>query len=63
MTSTINLICFKCKHWKAFDTGCNAFDEIPDKVLLENKHDKKLKGQKLEKSKKKKFTMVLKKVI
>ncbi len=46
MTSTINLICFKCKHWKAFETGCNAFDEIPDQVLLENKHDKKLKGQK-----------------
>lgn len=45
MTSTRNLICFKCKHWKRHEMGCLAFDEIPDEILLSNSHSKPLKGQ------------------
>jgi len=48
MTETINLICYGCIHhnqpWEGI--GCKAFpDGIPDKILLENKHDKPLKEQ------------------
>ena len=41
---TIDLICFKCKHWGSF--GCKAFPEgIPNEILMENEHSKPLPGQ------------------
>jgi hypothetical protein len=47
MTTTINLICFKCKHFREIEGGCDAFpDDIPDEILTTNKHDKPLKEQK-----------------
>lgn len=47
MTDTLNLICFECKHFNEFGGGCKAFGEnIPDKILLENEHDKPLPEQK-----------------
>ncbi|WP_179320362.1 cytoplasmic protein [Winogradskyella helgolandensis] len=47
MTSVIDLICFKCKHWHEFDDGCKAFPEgIPDSILIRNKHAKPIKNQK-----------------
>ncbi len=46
MTSTINLICFKCKHYLDYAEGCRAFPEgIPDKILRTNQHNKPLKVQ------------------
>jgi hypothetical protein len=46
MTSTIDLICFKCKHWLELKGGCNAFpDGIPDLILLNNKHSKPIENQ------------------
>ena len=44
----VNLICFKCKHFKRFEIGCNAFPNgIPDEITSgNNKHSKPLKGQK-----------------
>jgi hypothetical protein len=46
MSSTKNLICFNCKHWKDVG-GCVAFPEgIPDEILISNKHDKPLDDQK-----------------
>lgn len=44
----VNLICFKCKHFKRFEGGCNAFPEgIPDEIDLDvNKHSKPLAFQK-----------------
>lgn len=45
MTTTRNLICFKCKHFTPLEGGCKAFDDIPNKILLENDHSKPLKGQ------------------
>lgn len=30
----INLICFRCKHFRNIDGGCDAFgDDIPDEIL------------------------------
>lgn len=47
MTETIDLICFNCVHFRRIAGGCDAFpDEIPDEILLSNKHDKPIKGQK-----------------
>ena len=44
MTETIDLICFKCKHWSLI--GCAAFPEgVPDEILLTNVHDKPLPEQ------------------
>lgn len=45
--TTKRLICFDCANWDRFD-GCRAFadGEIPDEILLKNKHDKPIKGQK-----------------
>lgn len=45
MTTTKNLICNKCKHRRELGTGCEAFDDIPNEILLNNKHDKPLPGQ------------------
>lgn len=46
MTDTIDLICFKCKHFKPFEGGCEAFPNgIPDVILQENKHNEPLEGQ------------------
>ena len=46
MTETINLICFKCKHFREIKRGCDAFpDGIPDKILTSNEHSKPLKVQ------------------
>jgi len=44
MTDTIDLICFKCKHFRRFEGGCEAFPEgIPDEVLIPNRHDEPLR--------------------
>lgn len=42
------LICFKCKYYNAFKSGCKAFPKgIPDEITSgQNKHRKPLKGQK-----------------
>lgn len=49
MTDTINLICFKCKHFRPVKGGCKAFpDGIPDSILQSNSHSKPIKGQKNE---------------
>jgi hypothetical protein len=46
MTDTIQLICRDCVHFRPFSGGCDAFpDEIPDQILLSNKHDKPIKDQ------------------
>lgn len=46
MTTTRELICFKCKHYRLFDGGCDAFpDGIPDQILLTNKHSKPIPNQ------------------
>ena len=43
----VNLICFRCKHFKQFESGCDAFDEIPDEITSgQNEHSKPLKEQK-----------------
>jgi hypothetical protein len=45
MTTTIDLICHRCKHWAPI-TGCVAFpDGIPDEILVTNKHNKPLPKQ------------------
>ncbi len=43
----IELICSKCKHFRRFDGGCDAFpDGIPDEITSgENNHSEPLKGQ------------------
>ena len=42
-----NLICFKCKHFKRFGVGCDAFpDGIPDEITTgTNNHSKPLPKQ------------------
>jgi hypothetical protein len=42
-----DLICFKCKHIRPFEGGCDAFpDGIPEEVTSgENEHGKPLEGQ------------------
>lgn len=46
MTTTIDLICFKCKHTNPYMAGCFAFPEgIPDEILLTNEHSKPLPEQ------------------
>jgi hypothetical protein len=44
---TINLVCFKCKHFRRFKFGCNAFpDGIPEEITIgANKHSKPLPKQ------------------
>jgi len=49
MSETIGLICFDCKHFRKFEGGCDAFpdiDGIPQQILIDNKHDKPIEGQK-----------------
>lgn len=43
----IDLICFRCKHFREIEGGCNAFPEgIPDEITSgENEHSKPLKDQ------------------
>ena len=45
-----DLICFKCKHFRHFEGGCDAFPEgIPDEITSgENEHSTPLKDQKNE---------------
>lgn len=42
------LVCFKCKHFRMFEGGCDAFpDGIPAKITSgENQHSKPLPKQK-----------------
>lgn len=44
----LDLICFKCKHWRSIVGGCDAFgDDIPDEITSgENDHSKPLSFQK-----------------
>jgi hypothetical protein len=44
----IDLICFKCKHFREIEGGCSAFpDGIPNEITSgENDHDKPLPDQK-----------------
>jgi hypothetical protein len=47
MTDTIDLICYKCKHFTPLEGGCEAFPEgIPDEILRTNEHSKPLADQK-----------------
>lgn len=49
MTTTLNLICFECKHFNEDGIGCKAFPEgIPDEILQSNEHAKPLADQKNE---------------
>jgi hypothetical protein len=43
----VQLVCFKCKHFRRFEGGCDAFpDGIPDEITSgENKHLKPLPNQ------------------
>ena len=43
----VDLVCFKCKHWRQFIGGCDAFgDNIPDEITSgENEHSKPLPNQ------------------
>ncbi len=44
MTTTIDLICFKCKNFNFL--GCIAFpDGIPNEILMSNEHSKPLLDQ------------------
>jgi hypothetical protein len=46
MTTTIDLICFDCKHKFQFQLGCKAFpDGIPDEILQTNQHSFPLPDQ------------------
>lgn len=46
MTTAIDLICFNCKHFNPFGSGCEAFpDGIPDQILITNKHSKPIPNQ------------------
>ena len=46
MTTTIDLICFDCVHFDEINGGCKAFPgEIPNEILLTNKHSKPLPNQ------------------
>jgi hypothetical protein len=44
----IDLICFKCKHFRPIEGGCEAFgDDIPDEITSgENEHKVPLRDQK-----------------
>ena len=39
-------ICFKCKNWNEYNSGCKAFKKIPKEIIENNKHDKPLPEQK-----------------
>ena len=41
-----NFICIKCQHFREFEGGCDAFPNgIPESVLFNNKHNKRLPEQ------------------
>jgi hypothetical protein len=41
-----DLICFKCKHFREIEGGCDAFPEgIPPEIIEANEHDKPIKDQ------------------
>lgn len=44
----VDLICLKCKHFRALSGGCDAFgDNIPEEITEgENEHKTPLEGQK-----------------
>ncbi|CAB4126209.1 hypothetical protein UFOVP153_39 [uncultured Caudovirales phage] len=44
----ISLICFKCKHFREIEGGCDAFpDGIPEEITSgDNEHSKPLPDQK-----------------
>ena len=43
----VDLICFRCKHWRIFNGGCDAFgNDIPREITSgENDHSKPLPEQ------------------
>lgn len=43
----VDVICFRCKHFREVDGGCSAFPtNIPESILSgENEHSKPLKDQ------------------
>ena len=43
----VQLVCFKCKHFRRFEEGCDAFPEgIPDEIISgNNNHSKPLPNQ------------------
>lgn len=43
----VDLICFRCKHWRIFNGGCDAFgNDIPHEITSgENDHSKPLPEQ------------------
>lgn len=43
----VKLVCFKCKHFRRFEGGCDAFpDGIPDEITIGgNNHLKPLPNQ------------------
>jgi hypothetical protein len=43
----VNFICFKCKHYRDFEIGCDAFpDGIPNEIISgSNDHSKPLEFQ------------------
>ncbi len=43
----VDLVCFKCKNYRRFRSGCLAFPNgIPDQITSgQNEHSKPLKGQ------------------
>lgn len=43
----VDLICFKCKHFREIEGGCNAFPEgIPEEITSgDNEHSKTLESQ------------------
>ncbi len=43
----VNLVCFKCKHFRRFEGGCDAFPNgIPDQITVgQNKHSQPLPNQ------------------
>jgi len=43
----VDLVCFKCKHFRRFEGGCDAFpDGIPKEITSgENEHSKPLEFQ------------------
>ena len=43
---SIDFICSKCKHFRRFEGGCDAFpDGIPDEIDGTGSHDKPLPNQ------------------
>jgi hypothetical protein len=43
----VQLVCFKCKHFRRFEGGCDAFpDGIPEEITIgNNDHSKPLPNQ------------------